>query len=53
VIVWALIGILIKRLDPSYFRELTVATTAGIAALAVTMVLVTTLIRGRITSLDG
>jgi hypothetical protein len=53
VIVWALIGILIKRLDPSHFMELTVATTAGIAALAVTMVLVTKLIRGRITSLDG
>jgi hypothetical protein len=33
--------------------ELTVATTAGIVALAVTMVLVTTLILGRITSLDG
>jgi len=49
VIVWALAGIVMKRLDPRYFRELTVATTAGIAALAVTVIIIVTLL-GRMTS---
>ena len=40
VIAWALVGIVIKRLDPRYFTELTVATTAGIAALVVCVAIV-------------
>ena len=40
VIAWALAGIVIKRLDPRYFTELTVATTAGIAALVVCVAIV-------------
>ena len=50
VIVWALIGIVMKRLDAHYFRELTVATTAGIAASAITVMSVVTLLRTRIAS---
>ncbi len=45
VIIWALIGIIIKRMDPSYFRELSVAAVAGIAALAVAIMILITLIR--------
>ena len=47
VIIWALIGIVMKRLDPGYFRELTVATTAGITALIVSMAVIVTLIHTR------
>jgi hypothetical protein len=39
VIVWALVGIVVKRLDPSYFVELTVATSAGIGAAVILIVL--------------
>jgi hypothetical protein len=39
VIVWALVGIVVKRLDPNYFVELTVATTAGICAAVILIVL--------------
>jgi len=45
VLVWALIGIVIKRMDPSYFRELSVAAVAGVAALAVAIMILITLIR--------
>jgi hypothetical protein len=39
VIVWALVGSVVKRLDPSYFVELTVATSAGIGAAVILIVL--------------
>ena len=39
VIVWALVGIVVKRLDPTYFVELTVATSAGIGAAVILIVL--------------
>jgi hypothetical protein len=39
VIVWALVGIAVKRLDPNYFVELTVATSAGTGAAAILIVL--------------
>ena len=39
VIVWALVGIVVKRLDPNYFLELTVATSAGIGAVVILIVL--------------
>jgi hypothetical protein len=39
VIVWALVGIVIKRLDPNYFVELTVATSAGMGAAVILIVL--------------
>jgi hypothetical protein len=47
VIIWALIGITVKRLDPTYFSELTVATTAGVSALIVTIAFIITLLRSR------
>jgi hypothetical protein len=40
VIVWALVGIVIKRLDPDYFVELTVATSAATCIAAILIVLV-------------
>jgi benzodiazapine receptor len=39
VIVWALVGIVVKRLDPNYFVELTIATIAGLGAAAILIVL--------------
>ena len=39
VIVWALVGIAVKRLDPNYFVELTVAASAGMGAAAILIVL--------------
>ena len=39
VVVWALVGIVVKRLDPNYFIELTVATTAGIGVVIILIVL--------------
>jgi hypothetical protein len=39
VIVWALVGIAVKRLDPNYFVELTVATSAGLGAAVILIVL--------------
>jgi hypothetical protein len=38
VIIWALIGIVIKRLDPTYFVEFTVASAAGLAAIVVSII---------------
>ena len=45
VIIWALVGIVIKRLDPSYFVELTVASSAGLAAVAVCLLMALVLLR--------
>ena len=45
VIIWALVGIVIKRLDPRYFVELTVASFAGLAAIAVCILMVFVLLR--------
>ena len=45
VIIWALVGIVVKRLDPSYFVELTVASSAGLAAIAVCILMVFVLFR--------
>jgi len=45
VIIWALAGIVVKRLDPSYFVELTVASSAGLAAIAVCILMVFVLLR--------
>jgi hypothetical protein len=42
VIIWALIGIVIKRLDPKYFIELTVASTAAIAAVVILVTILVT-----------
>ena len=39
VIVWALVGIVVKRLDPNYFVELTVAESAGTGAAVILIVL--------------
>lgn len=47
VIVWALVGIVMKRLDTRYFVELTVAATASIAALIVCTAVIIALIRAR------
>jgi len=40
VVVWALVGIVIKRLDPDYFMESTIAAAAGICAVLILIVLV-------------
>ena len=40
VIVWALVGIVVKRLDPNYFVELTVATSASVCAAVILIALV-------------
>jgi hypothetical protein len=48
VIVWALVGIVMKRLDPRYFVEVTVAATASIAALIICVGVIITLIRGKV-----
>ena len=45
VIIWALVGIVVKRLDPSYFVELTVASSAGLAAIAVCILMFFILLR--------
>jgi hypothetical protein len=45
VIIWALVGIVVKRLDPSYFVELTVASSAGLAAIAMCILTVFVLLR--------
>jgi len=45
VIIWALVGIVVKRLDPSFFVELTVASSAGLAAIAVCILMVFVLLR--------
>ena len=50
VIVWALVGIVMKRLDTRYFVELTVAATASIAALIGCIAVIIALIRGRVAS---
>lgn len=40
VIIWAFLGIVIKRLDPAYFVQLGVAMTAGIALIFLAVLLV-------------
>jgi len=39
VIVWALVGIVVKRVDPNYFVELTVAASAGMGVVVILIVL--------------
>ena len=47
VIIWALIGIIVKRLDPAYFKEVTVASTAAIATIAISVMIGVTIFRGK------
>jgi len=45
VIIWALVGIVVKRLDLSYFVELTVASSAALAAIAICIMMALVLLR--------
>jgi hypothetical protein len=47
VIVWAFIGIVIKRLNPAYFVEINVATVAAISSLIIVIMILLTILRER------
>jgi hypothetical protein len=47
VIIWAFIGIVIKRLNPEYFMELNVATVAAISSIVIAVMILITILTER------